>query len=72
MRNDFTNTSHTITGIEVKNVKFNSIASAWVGMVKDPKWQDNPTVIKNDGFATCTWNKLGKCVNRTRPELDLK
>lgn len=68
----FENATETKTGIEVKNVRFNSAANAYLGMVKDPLWQANPVVIKNGGFATGTWNKRGQCINRTRPELDLK
>ncbi len=66
MKNDFTNYTHTIEGHEVKGLSFNSVAGAWLGMVKDPKG------LNPEKFTTCSWNKLGKCRNQTRVELNLK
>lgn len=65
MKNDFSQQTHTVAGYEVKDVKFNSIANKWLGLVKDPK------SITPDKFTTCSWNKLGKC-NPLRPDCFLK
>ena len=56
----------TQSGYAVKNLKFNSAVNKILGLVADPHWThpDRP-------FVTATWFKNGKCVNRTRPELDL-
>jgi len=57
----------TKTGIECKNVKFNSAANLYLGMVKDG-WSSDP----NRPWTSCSWKKSGKCVNSSRPELDLE
>lgn len=64
---DLTGTEKTKTGVECRNVVFNTCAKLYLGFVADPLWTkpDQP-------FVTCSWYKSGKCVNRNRPELDLK
>lgn len=69
--NKFEGATTTVGGHEAKKVRFNPIAKGYIGLVKDPLWQDNPVVIKNGGFASCQWTKGGKCINQTRPELNL-
>ena len=56
----------TASGYAVKDLKFNSAVGKILGFVADPLWArpDRP-------FITATWHKNGKCINRTRPELDL-
>jgi hypothetical protein len=62
----FENATETKGGFKVKDIKFNTAANLYLGMVADPLWTrpDRP-------FITGSWNKLGKCINRNRPELDL-
>ena len=56
----------TNSGYAVKDLKYNSAVNKILGLVADPLWTrpDRP-------FITATWHKNGRCVNRTRPELDL-
>jgi hypothetical protein len=63
---DFNGTTKTKTGIAIQKIEWNSAANLYLGMVADPRWirPDRP-------FITCSWTRNGKCVNRTRPELDL-
>ena len=56
----------TKSGYAVKNLKWNSIANKIIGLVNDPIWSS-----PERPFVTATWHKNGKCVNRTREELDL-
>jgi len=60
------NVTTTKSGYAVKGLSFNSAVNKILGMVADPLWTrpDRP-------FITATWHKNGKCINRTRPELDL-
>jgi hypothetical protein len=57
------NTSVTKAGYPTKDVKWNNTANLYLGLVKDP--------LFNNEFITCSWKKSGKCVNATRPELNL-
>lgn len=56
----------TKSGYAVRNLKFNSAVNKILGLVADPLWTD-----EKRPFITAVWHKNGKCVNRTRPELDL-
>lgn len=56
----------TKSGYAVRNLKFNSAVNKILGLVTDPLWTD-----EHRPFITATWHRNGKCVNRTRPELDL-
>jgi len=56
----------TKSGYAVKNLKWNSAVNKILGLVADPLW-----TYPERPFVTATWHKNGKCVNRTRPELDL-
>ncbi|HLO91574.1 MAG TPA: hypothetical protein VK172_10465 [Lentimicrobium sp.] len=67
---NFDGVTQTKTGIATKDVRFNSAANRYLGMVWDEKWFEGRDV--KEKWLTCSWSKNGKCVNRTRPELDLK
>lgn len=60
--------TETVTGIEVKQVRWNSAVNLHLGFTRDPLW-GKPDL--HGGWVTCSWRKNGKCVNRTRPELDI-
>jgi hypothetical protein len=62
---DLSGITETQTGVKVKDVRFNSVANKYLGMVWDEK-----SYLPNK-WTTCTWHKSGKCINRNRPELDL-
>jgi hypothetical protein len=57
----------TVTGIEVKDVVWNSAANLYLGAVKDPLW-DRP----GREWVRGAWRKNGECINNMRPELNLK
>ena len=59
-------TTKTKTGIECVVNAFNNCVNLYLGKVKDG-WSSNPATP----WTSCSWRKNGKCVNRTRPELDL-
>jgi hypothetical protein len=63
---DLSGISETKTGVKVKDLFFNTLMNYYLGMVWDEK-----SYLENK-WTTCTWKKSGKCVNRNRPELDLK
>lgn len=60
--------TETVTGIEVKNVRFNATVNLYLGFTRDPLWS-KPDF--NGGWVTTSWKANGKCVNKTRPELDI-
>lgn len=62
---DFSTETKTITGIPVKDIRFNGAVNMWLGMV-----YDNKSYLP-DKWTTITWKPNGKCINRRRPELDL-
>jgi len=64
---DFTGDTRTVTGIPLKNVKWNSVANLYLGMAQDPQWTG-----PSRSWVTASWTKNGKCVNRNRPDMDLK
>jgi hypothetical protein len=55
-----------MNGSEVKNLTFNSIANLWLGFV----WDEQS--MRPEKWTSASWTKLGKCVNQTRPELNLR
>ena len=57
----------TVAGYEIKEIAFNTAINKYIGLVADPLWA-TPT----RAYTTCTWMKNGKCINRNRPELDIK
>lgn len=63
---DFTGKTETISGVQTKDIKYNSAVGFYLGKVWDEK------SYLPDKWTTCTWKVNGKCVNRHRPELDLK
>lgn len=65
-QNKFDNASKTKTGIDVRNVKFNSMSNTYLGQVWDEK------SYREDKWTTSQWTKAGKCINKNRPELDLQ
>jgi hypothetical protein len=64
---NFETVTATVGGYTVKDIKWNSAANLYLGFVADPQWTrpDRP-------FITCSWTKKGKCINRTRPDCNLK
>ena len=62
---DFSEVKKTINGSEVKNLTFNSIANLWLGFV----WDEQS--VRPEKWTSASWTKSGKCVNQTRPELNL-
>jgi hypothetical protein len=56
----------TVGGYAVKDLKVSPYGDKIFGFVADPLWArpDRP-------FITAMWHKNGKCVNKTRPELNL-
>jgi hypothetical protein len=62
----FNDTKVTKTGIVIGSIRWNPAANLYLGIVADPQWTHT-----HRQFITCSWNKSGKCINRTRPELDL-
>ena len=62
---DLTGTLKTKTGVDTKNIFYNSAMNFYLGMVWDEK------SYLEDKWTTCIWHKNGKCINRNRPELDL-
>lgn len=65
MAKDFTGTTKTKSGLDCKDVVFNTAVNKYLGMV----W--NEKSFNTYKWTTCTWTKSGKCVNRLRPEFDL-
>jgi hypothetical protein len=63
---DLSTTTESVTGVQVKDIKFNSAVNLYLGFVWDA------TSFRENKWTTCSWTKSGKCVNRTRPELDLR
>jgi hypothetical protein len=63
---DLSGTIETKTNVKVKDVRFNSAVNLYLGFVWDEK------SYREDKWTTCSWYKSGKCINRNRPELDLK
>lgn len=69
MAKDFTGTTVTKSGVKVKDVKFLAFINRYTGMVWDDGWAVN--IGKDTQWLSCSWTKSGKCVNRTRTDLDL-
>lgn len=65
MAKDFTGTTKTKTGIDCKDVRFNTAVNKYLGMV----WDES--AYRPDKWTSCTWTKSGKCVNRNCPQFDL-
>lgn len=60
MENKFDGTLKTKSGIETKDVRFNSIPGAYLGKV-----------MYEGRFITCMWDKRGKCKDKRFPQFDL-
>jgi hypothetical protein len=58
--NKFDGATKTISGAEVKNVKFNSIPGAYLGMV-----------MHEGKFISFMWDKRGKSKNKAFPQYNL-
>jgi hypothetical protein len=65
---DFTGVTQTKTGIPTRNIVWNSVGKCYIGQVADPQALPLPN---HDEWRQGAWTKGGRCVNRTRPELDL-
>jgi hypothetical protein len=63
---NFEGTTKTKSGIECVVGAFNNCVNLYLGKVKD-HWSSIP----GHDWTTCSWRKNGKCVNRTRTDLDL-
>lgn len=58
----------TTSNYPVKLINWNEQRNRYLGFVKDPII-GRPNI--NDGFVTNQWYKNGKCMDKTRPDLDL-
>jgi hypothetical protein len=58
--NTFDNATKTVTGIETKDVKFNSIPGKYLGKV-----------FYEGKFITVMWHKTGKCIDARYPQFNL-
>lgn len=63
--NQIKNALVTKQGYAVKDIEFKSSMGMYVGRVQDPE------SYLPDKWCTCTWDKLGKCGNKNRPDCDL-
>jgi len=63
---DFSETKTTVDGSEVKNLVFNAMANMWLGFV----WDEKSLMVHK--WTSACWTKMGKCINQTRPELNLR
>jgi len=66
MAKDFTGATQSRAGYAVRNVKWNSIAGAYLGEVADPLRE-----TEKRPFTTAMWGKSGKCKNQLRVDIDL-
>jgi hypothetical protein len=56
--------THTVLGYQVKVKGFNQIGKCYIGLVADP--------ARNHDSTACSWDKLGRCLNRNRADCNLK
>ena len=52
-KTDYSTRTETITGVAVKDVRFNIAVNMYLGMVYDEK------SYRADKWTTCTWKKTG-------------
>jgi hypothetical protein len=65
---DFTNATVTNGGYPAKDVQFNRMFNAYTGKILSPMPFDG---AEGATWHCATWDKRGKCRNRTRPDCDL-
>lgn len=63
---DLSATVESVTGVPVKDITFNTAVNMYLGFV----WDEMS--FRQDKWTTCSWSKSGKCINQTRPELNLR
>lgn len=63
------NTTHTIEGYPVRNLKWNSMDNIFVGQVKDPILGNKDRL---DGYIVCQWRRNGFATNKYKGREDLK
>jgi hypothetical protein len=61
----YTGAQVTKAGYQVRDIQFNSVGNCYIGKVYDAQAYGGPM------WQSATWDKRGKCRNRTRPDCDL-
>lgn len=74
MVKDFSNSTKTVSGYKVKDIRWNSAMGLYIGMVIDPEciFNEGKEIKDQTHYSTALWTRSGKCGNQLRrPDCDL-